>query len=495
MHGGDTGGGGPARPLPGAGWTLALLLGVNLFNYIDRQVLSAVLPLIERDGSIIRPDDPNAQFKLGLLTSAFMMAYITLAPLFGWLDGKGVRRWVILGMGVTAWSIASGCSGFAVGYWMLLATRCLVGVGEAAYAPVASAMLSDIYPKEQRGRVLAAFNLAVPLGSALGFLVGGVISGITGDWRHAFYATFTGLILGAVCFAMKEKPRPPLTESEKAKPSYGAVLSLLARNKSFMLCCLGMTAVTFVTGGVAAWAPTYFYQRETRFVVSADALEKVPPETVERLRPLADGKTRTYPEMKAEVLARLGSADAARHANNVYKAAQTDDSPSLTKLNIIFGGILVVGGIVATIVGAWLGEKLRRKGVKGAYFWVCGGGALFALPCFWGLTYAPFPLAWLFTFLAIFGLFLYTGPGNVVLANVVTPRVRGTAFGINILIIHLLGDMISPSFIGAVADAASLQTAFTVTSAMILLGGLLWVWGARYLEADTAKAEAGTTVA
>ncbi|HUR54534.1 MAG TPA: MFS transporter [Gemmataceae bacterium] len=486
----DTGGAGPAVALPGAGWTLALLLGINLFNYIDRQVLSAVLPLIQRDGSIIRPDDPLAQFKLGLLTSAFMASYIVFAPLFGWLDGRGVRRWTILGLGVTGWSIASGCSGLAAGYWMLLATRCLVGIGEGAYAPIASAMLSDIYPKEQRGRVLAQFNLAVPLGSALGFLVGGVISDITGNWRHAFWATFSGLILGMICFGMKEKPRPPLMESEKAKPSYGAVLRVLARNRSFMLCCLGMTAVTFVTGGVAVWAPAYFYQRETRFVVSAEALEKMPAETVERLRPLDDGKVRTYPEMKDEIVARLGSGDAARHAGEVYKAAQTKESPSLGKLNIIFGGILVLGAIVATVCGAWLGERLRKRGVRGAYFLVSGGGALFALPCFWGLTYASFPLAWAFTFLTIFGLFLYTGPANTVLANVVTPRVRGTAFAINILIIHALGDMISPPFIGAVADASNLQTAFTVTSAMILLGGVLWVWGARYLNEDTAKAEA-----
>jgi hypothetical protein len=273
------------------------------------------------------------------------------------------------------------------------------------------------------------------------------------------------------------------------------MLRVLARNRSFVLCCTGMTAVTFVTGGVAAFAPKYFYEREARFAVSADAVEKmqkekVPAEVIDRLRPLDDGQVRKYPEIKAEIVARLGSADAAKHASNVYKAAETADSPSRPMLTITFSGILVMGGIVATIVGAWLGEKLRTRGVKGAYFWVSGGGALFALPCFWGLTYAPFPLAWVFAFLAIFGLFLYTGPGNTILANVTTPRVRGTAFAINIFIIHALGDMISPPFIGAVADASTMQMAFTVTSGMILLGGLLWVCGARYLEADTAKAEA-----
>src|SRR4051812_35206637 len=104
---------GPAHAAPGARAALALLLTINLFNYIDRQVLSAVLPRLQLDGTIIRPGDPNGQFKLGLLTSAFMATYMLLSPVFGWMDGRGYRRWVILGVGVTGWSIASGCSGLA----------------------------------------------------------------------------------------------------------------------------------------------------------------------------------------------------------------------------------------------------------------------------------------------------------------------------------------------------------------------------------------------
>ena len=122
---------------------------------------------------------------------------------------------------------------------------------------------------------MAGFNLAVPVGSALGFLVGGTVVGASpGTGGTAFWATFSGLILGIICFAMKEKPRPPLTESEKARPSYcGRGPRPGGGTSSFTLCCLGMTAVTFVTGGVAAWAPTYIYQRETRFVVTDEALK------------------------------------------------------------------------------------------------------------------------------------------------------------------------------------------------------------------------------
>src|SRR5436190_444900 len=110
----------PTTQASGANKMLALLLFINLFNYIDRQVLSAVLPLLSRDASIVSLDDEYANTKLGALTSAFMFTYMTLSLLFGWLDGRGAKRWMLLGIGVSLWSIASGSSGLATGYTMLL---------------------------------------------------------------------------------------------------------------------------------------------------------------------------------------------------------------------------------------------------------------------------------------------------------------------------------------------------------------------------------------
>ncbi len=496
MHiGSATDSSGPSKAVPGVRSALMVLLAINLFNYIDRQVLSAVLALLEDDGTIIQPGDLDGKFKLGLLTSAFMVTYMLFSPVFGWLDGRGTRRWVILGVGVTVWSLASGASGLATGYWMLFATRCLVGVGEAAYAPVASAMLSDAYPPQQRGPVLAAFNVAIPIGSALGFGIGGLISMLTGDWRPAFWFTFSGLILGAVCFTRKELPRPTNTTGE-SHPSYLTVLKSLARNRSFALCCTGMTAITFVMGGVAAWVPAYFFQREARFEITPAAITKLegklPADEVHKLRPLADGTERTYPEMKSALTEALG-ASAKHYADKVFNAAVTPTSPSAGGLSIIFGGILVIGGIAATVAGAWLGEKLRKSGVRGAYFLVSAGGAVFAIPCFLGILFTPLPFSWVFAFLAIFGLFLYTGPGNTILANVVKSDIRGTAFAINVLVIHALGDVISPPLIGTVADSTSLQFAFTITTTMIAVGAVLWLLGVKHLDEDTAKAEEPVT--
>src|SRR5205085_2067035 len=133
-------------PLPGARLALLMLLSINLFNYIDRQVLAAVEPDIRKE--LLPADDPAADFKMGLLSTAFMVTYMVLAPVFGWL-GDRTSRWLLVGVSVILWSLASGASGmpwpvaFAHPFWILLLTRCFVGVGEAAYGPVAPTVISD----------------------------------------------------------------------------------------------------------------------------------------------------------------------------------------------------------------------------------------------------------------------------------------------------------------------------------------------------------------
>src|SRR5262245_50246199 len=128
------------KAMPGARVALLLLLAINLFNYIDRQVLAAVLPRIEDD--FLR-GDPFAKTKLGWLTTAFLVSYMVLAPIFGWL-GDRMSRWFLVAVGVLLWSLASGASGLAQAYVLLLLTRCLVGVGEAAYGPTAPTLISDL---------------------------------------------------------------------------------------------------------------------------------------------------------------------------------------------------------------------------------------------------------------------------------------------------------------------------------------------------------------
>lgn len=426
--------------VPGARAALALLLSINLFNYLDRQILAAVVPMIREDffgegaqpgafvqflldalGSVLGSNPENAL--IGLLAMAFMVTYMLAAPIFGALS---IKRWWIVAAGVVVWSLASGASGLATTFGALLVTRCFVGIGEAAYGPIAPTMISDLFPQSVRGKVLSLFYLAIPIGSALGFILGGFIAAWFG-WRWAFYAVVPpGILLGAWCLFMREPKRGEAEEEKVEAPkdsrwkTYGKLLS----NRSYLIDTLGMAAMTFAIGGIAFWVPSYIH--EFRGV------------------------------------------------------------PDLAQVNLIFGAILVVAGLAGTLTGGWLADRLRDR-LAGSYFTVSGAGMLVGFPAWLASLYTPFPLAWVFIFIACFCLFMSTGPTNTILANVTSPHIRASGFALNILVIHALGDVISPMVIGAVADAAgnNMNAAFLMVSCFILASGLLFLWGARYLDHDS----------
>lgn len=489
---------GPPSVAPRAGLALALLLSINLFNYIDRQVLSAVLPKLALDSDLFRSDDSWLEVKLGALTTAFMVSYMLMSPIFGRL-GDRRSRWALVGIGVILWSLASGGSGLATGFVVLLLTRCLVGIGEAAYGPVAPAMLSDLYPERQRGRILSWFYMAIPVGSALGFVIGGLVASTAWGWRGAFQiVVLPGLILGVLCFFMKEPPRFSADVKTRSE-SWGTVLRELRGIRSFVLCCAGMTCTTFVLGGVASWTPYYIFEREARFEITPEAIDRlatlnasdgspvVPAAVVEKLRLLAAPGELTSADLKSKLAAStLTKDERTQYRSYIFDGMTTSGSITLGEIGTIFGGIVVVSGLVATLFGGWLGDKLRDR-VRGSYFLVSGYGAFVALPAYVAMLFVPFPYAWVCTFVAVFFLFVNTGPANTILANVTRHRIRATAFAINILVIHMFGDAISPLILGLIARVSNLGMALLIVSVLILLAGILWVAGARYLDAETKK--------
>lgn len=401
-----------------------LLLGINLFNYVDRQVLAAVEPLIRDHFGV-------SKSQMGWLATVFLLSYMVFSPLFGWL-GDRMSRWLLVAIGVILWSIASGGTGLAGTFAILLITRCFVGIGEAAYGPVAPTILSDLYPVAQRGRILAWFYLAIPVGSALGYVLGGKVASLAAGWspnpwRWPFYVVvIPGIALGIWAFFMRD-PRPSRATGEPSPRTKVADYLALLHNRSYVLDCAGMTAMTFAIGGIAFWMPSYIYEY--------------------------------------------------RYQKNA----------SLDNINLIFGGITVVAGFLATLAGGWAGDYFRKR-FAGSYFLVSAAGLLAGFPMFLLVLFTPFPLAWVFVFLAVFCLFFNTGPSNTILANVTHPSIRATAFAVNILVIHALGDAISPPAIGYIADKSNMNVAFMVVSAMFVMGGIFWLLGAKYLERDTAAA-------
>jgi MFS family permease len=403
---------------PGARRALALLLALNLFCYLDRYILAALEPAISKE--FFGADDPNAMVKTGSLATVFLVSYMVLSPLFGWLSDR-YSRWKIIAFGAALWSLATSGSGWAPVFAVLVASRILVGAGEAAYGPAAPTLLADLFPKERRGWVLAWFFAAIPFGSAIGYLFGGAVGGVWG-WRTPFHlAAIPGLILAGLCLLMKER-RPAGAEKE-SKATWADYKALL-RIPSYRFNVAAQTAMTFAIGGISFWAPNYFF--------------------------------------------------------NDRKAGD------LGEVNLIFGGITAVAGLTATLFGGWLADRIARKH-SGAYFLVSGGGILVSFPCTLGMLVAPFPLAWVLCFLAVFFLFFNIGPANTAIANVTQPAVRASAYAVNIFVIHTLGDAISPPLIGAIGDRWNLTVGFGVVSVAMFLAGVLWLLGARHLARDAAR--------
>ena len=410
-----------ARPISLAyrRYALGLLLAVNLLNYIDRQVLFAVFPLIKID---LRLSDTA----LGFLGSAFMLSYLLIAPLFGWLGDHWSRTRLAAG-GLVVWSMATGLAGFAPGYRTLLGARATVGVGEASFGTVSPGLITDFFPRERRGRVLAWFYVAIPVGSALGYLLGGVLGQRFG-WHAAFLLVgVPGLLLAVPIALLRTPPRGGDDASQRA--SHGKVstgYAALFRNRSFICNTAATAAMTFAIGGLAQWIPSFLYRA---------------------------------------------------HSLDVEKA------------NTMFGATTVLAGILGTLAGGWLGDFWQKKNAKG-YLLTSGWGLLIGAPfAVWAILAPGLTNCMAAIFIAEFFLFLNTGPLNTVIVNVTNPAVRAMAFAVNIFFIHALGDAVSPSILGWLSDQWGLRYALLITPGAMALAGLFCFICGRFVAQDMARAE------
>ncbi|WP_458401466.1 spinster family MFS transporter [Candidatus Avelusimicrobium sp.] len=228
-------------------WILFLL---NLFNYIDRQVLFSVFPLIQQELHI-------SDFQLGTLASVFMLVYMCYAPIVGFFADRHPRQYWIAASALI-WSAATSVSGLAKSYVSLLSARAFIGIGEGGFTTIAQPFLAEQYPKNKRATILSYFGLALPAGSALGYLLGGVL-GASWGWRTAFMVVgIPGFLLGLMAlFQIKDREHRHL--EKRKKPGLSQYITLL-KNKPFILLCLAHAMQTFTLGGLSAWMPTYFHR-------------------------------------------------------------------------------------------------------------------------------------------------------------------------------------------------------------------------------------------
>jgi len=430
----------------GSGFALCVLFSMNLLNYIDRYSFYAV-------GTHVKSALGINDMRLGLLNSSFMIVYTIASPLVGWFGDRYSRK-ILLTLGVGLWSVATVGTAFSQTYHEMFFWRALLGVGEAAYGVIAPALLADLFIPERRGRAMGCYYLALPLGGALGYGIGGWVAD-SWHWRAAFWVVGLPGLLVALLGLMIHDPGRGASEGKTHggradRPTLRDYLALF-RNRTFLWNTAGMAAVTFASGGYAAWGST-FYQ-EVRGMSAKQA-------------------------------------------------------------GVWIGALTAVAGLVGIVLGTWSADFLL-KFTRRAYLLMASLAVLIAMPfALYGILDPALTSSLGMLFVAMVLLASVLGPCNTVTANVVPANQRAAGYALSIFLIHLLGDVSSPTLIGSisywagdprVANSAvgqmlksmgagpvgesNLVIGMLSVIPVMILGGIFFLLGSRHLPADQARAQ------
>lgn len=403
--------------------SLIVLTGLNLLDYLDRQLLAAVLTPIKDE---LRLSDEQ----LGTIQSAFMWGYFLTSPIFGYLGDRVARRWLIAA-GVFVWSLGTLMSGHVSALGALIFYRVLVGFGEASFGTISPGWIADLFPANRRNNAISIFYLAIPVGSALGYIVGSAIAARYG-WRAAFlWAGYPGLLLAFVLFLLREPPRGATEQvvgTAKAEtPGGWRVYRELFNYPRYLLVIAGYVAQTFALGGFALWAPTFLYRVH---------------------------------HMKYE--------EAGRY----------------------FGLSLVVTGLVATLAGGFAATAWQRRTGTG-YAWVLALSSLLTAPAaFAAFSAADLTSSKIALAAAMFLIFLATGPVNTLILETVPVGMRASAMAGSIFSIHMFGDLWSPRLVGHLSDRwGDLQKAtLWVLPGALVVSAFFWCWLVLWTRRENARA-------
>jgi predicted MFS family arabinose efflux permease len=385
-------------------WTLFILTGLNLFNYLDRYVVSAVLTPIRDDFHVSDGD-------LGRINTIFMIGYFVTSPIFGYLGDRASRKWLIAG-GIFVWSLGTVLTGYATSFAWLLGYRILVGVGEASYATISPSLLSDVFPAERRNNALTIFYVAIPVGAALGNILGGQVAAHHG-WRNAFiWAGLPGLALALLMLPFAEPQRGQAEGAHVEKPKVGDILKLFGL-ADFNLVLWGYAAYTFALGAFGVWGPTFLH----------------------RVHNVANESAATF-----------------------------------------FGAVLVVAGLLGTLVGGFIATAWQKRHPAGYAWMLCLSVLLAAPVAIAAFMARDRTTSMACLGAAMFLLFLCTGPINTLIIESVPVNLRASAMALSIFVIHLFGDMWSSEIVGHLSDSwNSLQKAVMILPGALAVAGVFWL--------------------
>jgi MFS family permease len=399
-----------------------LLFLLYMFDYIDRLVVVSLFPYIKKDWGI-------SDTQLGLLISAVYWSILIFTLPFSILVDRWSRKKSI-GLMSIIWSLGTITCAFARNFSQLFMARSVIGLGEAAYAPGGSALISALFPENRRARMLGIWNAAIPLGSAIGVALGGYIAQRYG-WRHAFgLVALPGILIGVIFFGVRDyktvelvKVSGPLGETPARRMRLKEIVAEFAQKPSLIFNNLGMAANVFVTTSLLTWLPTYFHRLENLDMTRAGLKGSV-----------------------VMLMAFIGAPLGGMLADLRYEKRKDSRMLFASLSSLITGGLLIIA--FAGLRGAGQYIVLLLSGVAAVGF---------------------------------------VSAAVAVTQDVVHPGLRAVSLSLNVIIQHILGSAVGPPVIGALSDALGLERAMLFVPVFNLVAALLFYIGSRYYTSDLAK--------
>ncbi len=400
---------------------LTILALINFINYVDRQVIGPLVPLLKA-----APDAGGlglSDTQIGLLQTAFMLVHSVASIPLGIIADRFLRKRLIA-IGVGLWSLATALAAAATGFTSMFLARATVGIGEATYAPAATALISEKFSPLARARALGVFQAGMVLGGAAAAVLGGQIGGHYG-WRTAFLVVgLPGLVLTGLALLIREAPPTDRPHVEAGADNPHSALSwrslklemmLLVRSPAALWINIAGTLITFFIGALIFWSSEFILRY---------------------------------------------------HYNN--------DREALPHVATVFGAIAAASALGGALVGSYLADQAERRRPGAGRLLVITTGVLLATPfaLVGFVTRDIMVLYWTIGVGMFFGSW-YVGPILAALHDVVPAGKRGTVTGIYLLLIHLLGDAISPTIVGFIGThTGSLRVGLAVAVALLAAGGL-----------------------
>ena len=408
-------------------YVFVLMFLLYMFDYVDRMVITSLFPFLKVEWNL-------TDTQCGMMVSAVYWSIV----LFTFPISIMIDRWSrskTIGIMAVLWSVATGLGAFTMKFSQLFVSRTFIGIGEAGYAPGGSAMISAMYPVHKRSWMMGLWNAAIPLGSAIGVALGGIIAATWG-WRHALgLVALPGLIVAILFFFVKDYKTVELTKSEpsdkknselkQVRMNIRDILKEFITKPSLILTYFGMAAVVFTTTSLLTWLPTYFH----------------------RVQGLAEGRS----GLKSSAIMLLA--------------------------------------IIGAPLGGYLADKWRKKRINARLLFPSITTLISAIILFFAFTVFTNNIQYLLLLSVGISITAFISAAATVTQDVIHAGMRAISYAIAVIIQNLLGASMGPIVMGAISDATDIQTAFKVLPIALLIASCLFFIGSYFYEKDLSKVE------